>query len=522
MALVTRAAADGFQEPNAKAGPAKRGFFGLLGRLLYLPTNCRGIKSPSELCGRNNAQQNFDKYGPLCQYYADDVIFCYLSIAAMPPPLAFLLCLIFVVFLLRLDHKLSREVSSYLWIPSIWALVAFTRPLGAWFAGRAPQGTMESGSSIDRTFLIALLCLAVLLLFKRRFDWSGAIKENTWLIFLVGFMLISISWSSMPYISFKRWTRELIAVIMAFTVLSERNPQQAVLTILRRVSYICIPFSLVLIKYYPIAGIAYGRWSGTRTWIGVATQKNGLTRLCIIAALFFAWTLIRRWQGRDIPVVKYQTSMDIVLILLAFLLLMGPNMTLTYSATSTATFSVAMLALCGLYWMKKRGSEINANTLKAMIVIIVVIGTITPFVGKLPVFDISSVLKRDATLTDRNLIWERLVPLALDRRVLGHGHGGFWTTEMRALTDANAHNGYLDVILNIGFLGLLLILAFLLSCCRKAHRAITYDFEWGVLFVCYLLMLAIFNIAESSIDSLTASLPAIVMFFSVSSMKVSH
>ena len=53
----------------------------------------------------------------------------------MPPPLALLLCLVFVAFLLRLDYKKSPEASPYLWIPSLWALVAFSRPLSTWFGG---------------------------------------------------------------------------------------------------------------------------------------------------------------------------------------------------------------------------------------------------------------------------------------------------------------------------------------------------------------------------------------------------
>ena len=438
----------------------------------------------------------------------------------MLPPLAFLICLGFVIFLLRLDYKQSSEASFFLWIPCLWTLVAFSRPFGSWFAYN-PDGTMESGSPVDRAFLITLLCLGVLVLIKRKFDWSGAIKENKWLFILVGFWLVSILWSSMPYISFKRWTREITAVIMAFTVLSERDPQQALISILRRVGYILIPFSALLIQYYPVYGISFGRWSGERMWIGVATHKNGLTRLCAIFVLFLVWTLLRRWKKHDIPVVKYQTYVEIFLMLLALLLLMGPNRTLTYSATSTVSLTIGMFALLGFYWMKKRGSRIGAIPLKAILVMIIIYGTITPYLGRLSIIDISSIVKRNETLTDRNLIWERLIPLALSRPILGHGLGGFWTSEMRLRTDAHAHNGYLDVVLNCGFIGLLLVSIYLLSCCQKAQRALTYDFDWGILFPCYLIMLVVFSIAESSIDSLTASLSAIVMFFSVSSMKIS-
>ncbi|MBE3144226.1 MAG: O-antigen ligase family protein [Planctomycetes bacterium] len=409
-------------------------------------------------------------------------------------------------------------MSRSLWIPTIWALVAFSRPLGLWFGNTEP-GSMEAGSSLDRAFLTILLCFAIFVLSKRRFNWPIAIRENFWLILLLGFMLISIFWSPMPYTSFKRWTRELIAVVMAFLILSERDPRQALVSILRRISYVLIPYSLLLIKYYPKYGIEYGRWSGEMMWRGVTTQKNGLTLLCVISALFLFWTLIRRRRGGDIPVAKYQTYFELFLLVSALFLFLGPRRTPTYSATSAVVFAAALLALAGFYWLKKRRSALGIKVLKVIIVTIVVYGTITPFLGKLSILDISSTLKRDGTLTGRSEIWAVLVPFALSRPVMGHGIGGFWTTEMRRLTSSHAHNGYLDIILDLGFLGLLLMSMLLLSCCRKVHRAITYDFDWGILFVCYLIMVPVHNIAESSINSLASSLTAIVIFFSVSTVS---
>jgi exopolysaccharide production protein ExoQ len=436
----------------------------------------------------------------------------------MPPPVALLFCTIFVAFLLRLDYKQAYAVSRLAWIPTVWALAAFSKPLGIWFG---TTGSVEAGSPIERAFLIVVACFAIAVLSKRRFDWSGAFRENFWLVVLIGFMLISISWSSMPFISFKRWTREIVAVVMAFMILSEHDPRQAIITILRRVAYILLPYSLLLIKYYPELGVQYGRWSGERMWVGVASQKNGLAIICMISAIFLIWTLFRGWRGLDIPVTKYQTYIELVVLILAFTLLMGPRKTFTYSATSTVVFVLALLTASVFYWMKARGVLLGPNAMKVIIIAIVIYGTITPFVGQLKILDISRVLERDETLTGRSNIWEALIPFVHNRPVLGHGFGGFWTTEMRILIYSDAHNGYLDALLNFGFFGLLLLTFFLISCCQKAYRTITDDFDWGILFICYLLMAVTHNIAESSIHSLASSITAIVLFFSVSSLKAS-
>ena len=202
----------------------------------------------------------------------------------MPRQLALLLCTVFVLFLLRIERRQAPSVSLTLWIPTIWMLCIASKPLGVWFGSTG--GDAESGSLLDQLFLSALLCLGLFTLASKREVWSNAIKEHPWLVVLIGYMLVSILWSDIPFISFKRWIRELVAVIMAFVLLTERDPQEAMQSILRRTIFILIPFSLLLIKYFPEYGVQYGRWSGGQMWIGVTLQKNGLGRLCLMAASF--------------------------------------------------------------------------------------------------------------------------------------------------------------------------------------------------------------------------------------------
>jgi exopolysaccharide production protein ExoQ len=430
----------------------------------------------------------------------------------MPPQIALIICSIFVIFLLYLERKQSPDVSLALWIPTIWLFVIDSKPLGIWFQS---GGTMEEGSALDRVFLIVLLCLGFIVLTKRRFNWSNAIKENTWLMILIGYMLVSIVWSEMPFISFKRWIRELVAVVMAFLIASEVDPRQALQSIFRRAIYVFIPFSYILIHYFPEYGRQYAPWSGALMWTGVATQKNGLARVCLFAAFYLIWTFIRRKQGRDAPVAKYQTRVEVFILILTIWLFMGPKHSLTYSATSTTSLAIGLTALFCFSWMKKRGKFIGANTLMVIIVAINVYGTITPFLGGLTLFDVASTLGRDETLTGRSDIWAVLVPYAIQKPFWGHGFGGFWTEAMRSSTSSHAHNGYLDIILNIGFFGLILFTMFLLSCSRKAQKVLNQDFDWGAFWICYLLMAVIHNIAESSVVGFTSGMAKILMFLMV-------
>jgi len=431
----------------------------------------------------------------------------------MPPQLAFLVCTAFILFLLRLERKQFPEASYSLWIPTIYVLIISSKPLALWFGTGGPD--MESGSSVDRVVLSLILCLGLVILVKRQFDWIHAIHGNPWVALLIAYMLISILWSDIPFSSFKRWIRELVALTMAFMLLSEKNPLYALQSLITRTIYILIPFSLLLVKYYPHLGVEYARWSGTLMWIGVGTQKNSLCRLCLFAIFFLVWNLMRRRQRRDVPPVWYQTYIEIFLLLLTAWLFMGPNHTLAYSATSTIALSVGLIALVGFLRMKKLRRFLSAFRLILIMLCIIIYGTITPFVGKLSIIDVSSAFGRDETLTDRSAIWATLVPYALEKPVLGYGFGGFWTDEMRSQTDAHAHNGYLDIILNIGFLGLILLSLFLLSSSKKAYNVLLHDFDSGALLICLLLMAIVHNIAESTITSFGNQLVAFILFSTV-------
>jgi exopolysaccharide production protein ExoQ len=226
----------------------------------------------------------------------------------MPPIFALLLCTAFVFYLLRLEARQSRDVSRALWIPTLWMLYISSKPLAVWLAPAALYGGVEvsDGSPTDRIFLMALLGASLLVLISRKFDLAGSLREHRWLTLLLGFMLVSTIWSDDPSVSFKRWIRQLQAVIMGLMVLSEGSPPEAMKSIFRRTTYIMIPFSLLLIKYYPLYGVQYDRWTGYLMWTGVTTQKNGLGRLCLVSGFFLIWALVTRWRRRERGVSKVQ------------------------------------------------------------------------------------------------------------------------------------------------------------------------------------------------------------------------
>src|SRR5512136_1581349 len=130
----------------------------------------------------------------------------------MPSVIALFMCTAFAVVMLRFDRREALQVSLAMWLPTIVALFMASKGLGYWFG---VAGTDDiSGSPLDRIILSGMLCIGLVLLAKRGFNWSEAARNYPWLFILSGYMLVSIFWSDIPYTSLKRWVKEMIVVVM--------------------------------------------------------------------------------------------------------------------------------------------------------------------------------------------------------------------------------------------------------------------------------------------------------------------
>lgn len=429
----------------------------------------------------------------------------------MPPPLALLLCTVFVLVLLRTERRMSAGVSKAMWIPTVWMLLIASKPLGIWFG---TSGDAEAGSPLDRLVLSGLGLAGVVVLARRHFDAACALRENKWLVVLLGYMLVSTLWSDITFIAFKRWIRDAIVVIMALVILSESNPRLGLESVLRRAIYVLIPFSIVLIKYYPALGVDYGRWSGLQMWIGMTVHKNTLGRLCLVAAFFLLWTLYQRWRRRDGVVDRHQIFGDVWVLAVAVYLLKGAEN--AYSATSIATFAVGTVTLLGLAWLRRQQLQLPKTGLLTLVVFLIGFGVSAPFVGGSNVAVFSSALGRNETLTGRTDTWVELVPVVQRQPLLGVGFGSFWTTDRRTFYEmSHGHNGYLDILLELGVVGLAFYVVFLLSCANRLHEALSEHYDWASFGICLLVMTLLYNVSESALNSFAEQMTAVVLLASL-------
>lgn len=429
----------------------------------------------------------------------------------MASQLALVLVAFFVLLILIIEHRQSGITGSAIWILSIWILYSGSKGLGVFLNINT---TIEAGSTPDKYFLLILGISGIFILLKRGVQWGLILKRNRLFIFIIFYMLVSVTWSRDPAISFRRWGREAIALIMMCLLVSEKSPITSFLSAFKRAIYIYLPFSLLLIKYFPIYGRLYNRWTGEVQWVGMAYQKNGLALFCAFSAIFLIWSLWQNFINWSVLGSKLQLSVDILMIGLAIYLMMGPQRTLTYSATSLLALLIGLVTIIIFKQVVKKQIKLEKKvTIIALILILV--GTFMPFSGKIPIKGLPHILGRGDTLTGRTTIWNTLLPYAQKHIIFGYGFGGFWTTSLREAIASHAHNGYLDTILNLGIIGLILFIVFMVKNAQLSARLIDDERNSYLLFVAIIFMYLVHNIGEVSLgdfQSLPSTLVAFIYF----------
>ena len=138
-------------------------------------------------------------------------------------------------------------------------------------------------------------------------------------------------------------------------------------------------------------------------------------------------------------------------------------------------------------------------------------GVSAPFLGGSNLATFSSSLGRDETLTGRTAVWADVLPAMKQQPLAGYGFGSFWTDARRELYEIpTAHNGYLDILLELGVVGFAFFTVWLLSCARQLHSALAHEYDWASLAICFLLMGLVYNATESALNSFSEHMTAVV------------
>lgn len=405
------------------------------------------------------------------------------------------LSLIFILIALWEDARESRHISHSLWIPFIWLSICASRPFTLWIYPRlvsteASDYDYVQGSATERTFLISLLIASLIILYRRKGSFSFGFRDNSYLMLFYAYAVMSVAWSDYQGPSIKRWIRAAGDVIMVVVILSEDDPKEAFERVLRRCAIVLIPLSFLFIRFYGYIGINYTP-DGRRMWTGVTTNKNSLGMLCAFMGMMLVWRMSKS-RGLSLSV-----CVDLMLLALALYLLRGSQ-----SATSQVVFVSGVTIL-----LMARIAKGNSKRLKRMVIVTLVVLLlaqgimVTLFSSSLSDL-LYSATQRDSSFTGRTLLWQELFKIGMKNFILGSGYGSFWLGRhiedqvgFRVIT---AHNGYLEVFLELGIIGLILLLFLIIHSLQQAMTFLDEDYSLAILRLGFLSMVIFHNFTEST------------------------
>jgi O-antigen ligase len=364
--------------------------------------------------------------------------------------------------------------------------------------------SVTDGSPVDAAFYFVLIVAGLCVLYQRRVGCVAFIQNNRWLTLYLAYCLLAVLWSDFPFIAFKRWIKLFGQAIVVLIVFTEPDPKEAFIRLMKRVAYVLIPLSILLIKYFPAFGRGYEP-TGAPFNGGVTTNKNELGFDCLIFGFFFFWHLLQVRQREN-----GRAKRNELILCAGFLTMIFWLTKMAHSATSLVSLLVAMavVSFLGLRFVSKK----NIGVYFASAIVLVLLAQFA-----FGIFDdIIEMLGRNTTLTGRTDLWKILIHWNINP-LIGTGFESFWLGDrLKKMAEIywwgpnEAHNGYLETYLNLGIIGLLATAGMVLAAYNRARRELLTDFEFARFRLAYLVAFLIYNWTEAAFRTL--SFPFIMFF----------
>jgi len=361
----------------------------------------------------------------------------------------------------------------------------------------------------------------MVILATRKIDWARFCDDNKWLLMLFLYMGVSILWSDYAVVSLKRWIKTTGDLVMVLIILTDRDYLAALSCVLRRCFYIHIPLSIILIKYYRTIGVAWDDL-GVEMWVGVTPHKNTLGELTMTAGVYFIWDIMRSLRKKQ----YLRIGIDSFFLLMVFWILRGSET--SRSNAAIAVFFIGVLVLFAVHRLRSKPGEIIRFAKVGILVLAFVYLAMGVIAQKSLFATAVEASGRDMTLTGRTILWEDLIEIGSRNPIMGTGYGGFWIGNLthnlwqkHFWRPRQGHNGYIDIFVDLGLLGVFGLAAVLYASLKTIFRTFAHDFDYAQLRLAFFSMIVIHNIVESNLTIGTHQLWFIFLLAAISAPALS-
>ncbi|PHP65130.1 hypothetical protein CSC94_20645 [Zhengella mangrovi] len=379
------------------------------------------------------------------------------------------------------------------WIPSvILAYSILVSPLFTKLFSGGPAADLNEAAAQsnpwNQLFWITLLFAAIAASWKKLLNLKWLVSDPVIVLIFcyLAFAAISVTWSPVPGIAFRRFALQVIVVLALSIPVILTSDRAALLGRVNAVMAVTVALNFVVVLTTPPGPIGHE---------GIYEQKNTLG-----AAMAFCWLFLlyaaaigrggRRWLFLFLAVaalfclVKSESKTSLGLAILLPVLTWGAIVVTRPLAMNTALLVLAALVLALVGWFY--------------------VSALTGF----DFADLSMILFNDTTFTGRTVIWQFVVDVISRSPVIGQGYASFWGIGAGSIVEREApgfvagllqaHNGYLDTLIETGAIGLSILLAIIVAALFSAARFVRERPALSWLSMTLVLTVVSHNMLESS------------------------
>ena len=344
---------------------------------------------------------------------------------------------------------------------------------------------VDTGDAVRQAVLGIAFGLALLGLLVSSNAIHYIFHRQKLMLLLVIYALLSIAWSSAPTLSLRRSLQFVGLLLVAWCAMRTTSAIQRIVQVLRLIftSVLCLSFPLVTLK---------------AQMGGIYSHKNTLGHITLLSIALWLPCL-----GSKESLVESRLA-PLVLLLAAFLVV----------KTGSQTALVTMVLIVGLCVLLKFPVPWEIKLVTTYVPILMVTLWFLNF-QQFPLASfMSDVLQRDNTFNGRVPVWQALLNNMRSHPWLGEGYNAFWIPDnFKSLglifsnaqwTPLQGHNGYLDILNELGLIGGTLFLLVLIQSVVRAARLYFLQASTGMVFLLLLWALILSNLTESGFCQGTA------------------
>jgi len=300
--------------------------------------------------------------------------------------------------------------------------------------------------------------------------------------------IASTIWSQNPIRSAYNGLFYLIGTLFAFYLIIKFEPKQIMSLIMLTGACACI-LGLVLVVFFPHFGLYNVEVRTAGSWRGIFPDRTAAAKtltFLLSPALVFGYSRFSYWR-------------------IAYIVLVGTSIVMAHAVTALINSFLYTLIMIVLYLARR----LQRRTALTLVLVGVPICALVIYSGLPYIAGLLAFFGRDMTLTGRTGLWVGIMQSIFKRPILGYGFYAFWeglNGESANLILANhwifgyAHNGMLEILLQLGVVGLIAFLVTFLQAARNAWmcfrhgRSIGVEWYTGIIFLTLL-----YNIDEATV-----------------------